>query len=289
MDRTQIIAAMEAILFVAGEPVTLAELSNTFARLWPSDEEGIRDRQLAELPAIVEDLKRRWNNGAEERGFTLVEVSGGLAFRSNPRFAEVLRAMHAQRSARLSRAALETLAIIAYRQPVTKPEIDNIRGVDCGGTIRLLLERRFVRIMGKKDEPGRPLIYGTTKEFLNFFNLRGLTHLPTLREFGELSQEALEELESFDGLINIEELRSTSKQIRIDSEPSIEALDEAVQQLKTTQREARDALAAEGIVLEEPKDEPPAVEGQGLTDGSEPEETPEPVGDDAQGDEEKGT
>ena len=90
---------------------------------------------------------------------------------------------------RLTRAALETLAIIAYRQPVTRPEIEDIRGVDCGAVVKALLERRLVKILGKKEEPGRPMLYGTTQEFLEFFALKDLASLPTLREFHELSEE----------------------------------------------------------------------------------------------------
>src|SRR6202171_4214598 len=91
---------------------------------------------------------------------------------------------------RLTRAALETLAMVAYRQPVTRPELEELRGVDCGAVTRALLERKLVRILGKKDEPGRPLLYGTSKEFLELFNLRDLTQMPTLREFQELSEES---------------------------------------------------------------------------------------------------
>jgi segregation and condensation protein B len=91
---------------------------------------------------------------------------------------------------RLTRAALETLAIVAYRQPVTRPEMEDLRGVDCGAVTKALLERKLIRILGKKDEPGRPLLYGTTREFLELFSLRDLTQLPTLREFQELSEES---------------------------------------------------------------------------------------------------
>jgi len=89
-----------------------------------------------------------------------------------------------------ARAALETLSIIAYRQPITRPEMEDLRGVDCGAVTKALLERKLIRILGKKDEPGRPLLFGTTKEFLELFNLRDLTQLPTLREFQELSEES---------------------------------------------------------------------------------------------------
>jgi segregation and condensation protein B len=94
-----------------------------------------------------------------------------------------------QKPTRLARAQLEVLAIVAYRQPITRPEIDDIRGVDSGGALKMLLERRLLRVLGKKEEPGRPLLYGTTREFLEFFNLRDLKDLPTLREYYDLTDE----------------------------------------------------------------------------------------------------
>ena len=99
---------------------------------------------------------------------------------------------------RLSRAALETLAIIAYRQPLTRPEVDDLRGVDCGGVLKLLLERGLVKIIGKKDEPGRPLLYGTTSAFLELFGLKSLRDLPTLRQFTELTEESQVVLDRFE-------------------------------------------------------------------------------------------
>ena len=121
----------------------------------------------------------------------LDEVAGGWLFRTNAQYAPFVRELTGGRPVRLSRAQLETLAIAAYRQPITRPEIDEIRGVDSGATLKLLLERDLVRILGKKDEPGRPLLYGTTTHFLEFFSLKSLKDLPTLREFTELSDESL--------------------------------------------------------------------------------------------------
>ena len=107
-----------------------------------------------------------------------------------------LRQFFQQRNrSRLSPGALETLAIVAYRQPITRPEIEDIRGVDCGGTLRVLLERNLIRVVGKKEEPGRPALYGTTRGFLDFFNLRDLKELPTLRQFTELSEEHQRQVE----------------------------------------------------------------------------------------------
>jgi segregation and condensation protein B len=119
----------------------------------------------------------------------LVEAAGGWVFRTSERQKLFVRRLLGVKPQRLTRAALETLALVAYRQPVTRPEIEDVRGVDCGAVLKALLERRLLKIIGKKEEPGRPLLYGTSKEFLEVFGLKSLTSLPTLREFQELSEE----------------------------------------------------------------------------------------------------
>jgi segregation and condensation protein B len=124
------------------------------------------------------------------RGMRVDEVAGGYMFRTNPAYASYVQSFLAQRPVRLSRAQLETLAIVAYRQPITRPEVDDIRGVDCGPVLKGLLERDLIRILGKKDEPGRPMLYGTTQNFLELFSLQSLRELPTLREFTELSDDS---------------------------------------------------------------------------------------------------
>ncbi|HEY6461236.1 MAG TPA: SMC-Scp complex subunit ScpB, partial [Polyangiaceae bacterium] len=120
----------------------------------------------------------------------LGEIAGGWLFRTSVEYAPFVREMASEKPVRLTRAQVETLAIAAYRQPITRPEIDDIRGVDSGATLKLLLERDLLRILGKKDEPGRPLLYGTTNAFLEFFGLKSLKDLPTLKEFTELSDES---------------------------------------------------------------------------------------------------
>jgi segregation and condensation protein B len=134
-----------------------------------------------------------------EGGFELVEVAGGWQFRTRPAFHGYITRHIKTRTAKFSQSALETLAIIAYRQPITRAEVEHLRGVDCGGVLKSLLEKRLVRILGKKDIPGRPLIYGTSKEFLEIFGLKDLKSLPTLKEIQALdavpSYERQEELQ----------------------------------------------------------------------------------------------
>jgi len=174
---------VESLLFAADKPLTVLQLRHLTG-------ERKLDAIQGALDGLIEDYR--------ERGVVLGELAGGYQFRTHPTSAEYVQRLIAGRPVRLSRAQLETLAIIAYRQPVTRPEIDEIRGVDCGGTLKLLLDRSLIRVLGKKEEPGRPLLYGTSKEFLEFFNLRDLRDLPTLREFHELSEESMRVVEKLD-------------------------------------------------------------------------------------------
>ena len=167
---------VEALLFAAEKPLDLAML----------EEATQFSRQL--LESALASLQSAYAAGS--RGVILVDLGGRWQLRTEPQVAIYVRRMLQVKPLRLTRAALETLAIIAYRQPITRPEMEDLRGVDCGAVTKALLERKLIRILGKKDEPGRPLIFGTTKEFLELFNLRDLTQLPTLREFQELSEES---------------------------------------------------------------------------------------------------
>jgi segregation and condensation protein B len=119
-------------------------------------------------------------------GIQLVEVAGGWQFRTRPDFQQYVVRHVKTKASRFSQSSLETLAIVAYRQPITRAEVEHLRGVDCGGVLKSLLEKRLVRILGKKDIPGRPLIYGTSKEFLEVFGLKDLKSLPTLKEIQAL-------------------------------------------------------------------------------------------------------
>jgi segregation and condensation protein B len=172
---THLRGLLEALIFASDKPMKTGEL----ARLASAPSRQVRD--------VMGELKAEY----QPRGIVLDEVAGGWLFRTNAQYAPFVRELAGGRPVKLTRAQLETLAIAAYRQPITRPEIDEIRGVDSGATLKLLLERDLVRILGKKDEPGRPLLYGTTAHFLEFFNMKSLKDLPTLREFTELSDESL--------------------------------------------------------------------------------------------------
>jgi segregation and condensation protein B len=204
--------ALEALLFTLAEPVTQQQLLSTLRKVHPR----LNGRTLRQA---LEALRDQLQNA--RRGLRLEEVAGGWQLRTAPDFLPYLRHLSQVRPPRMSRATLETLAVVAYRQPVTRGEIENIRGVDCGAVLRGLLEKKMVRILGRKDEPGRPLIYGTTKEFLSFFSLRDLASLPTLKDFAELSDEARQQL-------GVGQPASLEEEKRAEEEPP-QPLDEELQ------------------------------------------------------------
>lgn len=174
---------VESLIFASNRPLTLQQLRN------------LTNTPLRQLKAVVEELQAEH----QDSGIQVVEVGGGYQFRTHPEAVNWVRRLLAGRPQRMTRPMLETLAIIAYQQPITRPEIEEIRGVDCGNTLRLLLERNLLRILGKKEEVGRPLLYGTTKYFLEFFQLPSLKDLPTLKEFTELSPEHEDQVQFFFG------------------------------------------------------------------------------------------
>ena len=178
MDITEIKTILESLIFVSDNPVKLDRLAEAL--------DVDKDLLTTPLKELLEEYQ------SANRGFILQEVAGGYQFRSRPEYAEWVRRLQKNRPFKFSRAALETLAIIAYRQPVTRAEVEYLRGVDSGGVVKTLLEKHLIRILGKKDIAGRPLLYGTTAEFLQVFGLADLSSLPTLKEFSELSPETLE-------------------------------------------------------------------------------------------------
>ena len=169
-------AVVEALLFAVASPLDVQALHETthFSK--------------QQLETALGALKLRY--AADTSGVVLVEMGARWQLRTDAQVGAYVRRILQVKPMRLTRAALETLAMIAYRQPITRPELEDLRGVDCGAVTRALLERKLVRILGKKDEPGRPLLFGTSREFLELFNLRDLTQLPTLREFQELTEES---------------------------------------------------------------------------------------------------
>ena len=179
MDTTALKPIIEAMIFVSDEPITEGSIVAALA------DAGV---EKGDVRSCLDQIEREWNGDAA-RGIGLSQVAGGYQFRTKADHAEWLRRLNVPKPMRLSGPALETLAIVAYRQPIVRSELEKIRGVDSGGVLKTLLERRLLRIVGRRDEPGQPLLYGTTKEFLEIFNLNALTELPTLKDIEELMRE----------------------------------------------------------------------------------------------------
>jgi segregation and condensation protein B len=174
LERSEMIAALEALLFASDTPVSMEALCEVL---------GNSDRGTVE--SCVDELKQAYSS--DSRGLQVVSVAGGYHIRTRGQYAPwVERLLRRRRKMRLSQAALETLAIVAYRQPVTKVEIESIRGVDAGGVLGTLLERNLVAIKGRSKGPGRPLLYATTRAFLDQFSLNDLEDLPSLEELEAL-------------------------------------------------------------------------------------------------------
>jgi segregation and condensation protein B len=198
---------IESLLFVAQQPVTLESLKGLF----PSTETRVI---RATLKALVEEYD------TNQRGFYLKEIAGGFQFRSRPEYREYIKRFTQTTPPRLSRAALETLAIVAYKQPIIRADIEHIRGVDSGGVLRMLMERKLIRVLGRKEIPGRPLIYATTKKFLEVFDLKDLKDLPSPKEIAELSQSDGEENDTT--IPDLESHEASVEDSQEDANPGVE-------------------------------------------------------------------
>ena len=177
-----LLSRIESIIFIAATPVTVRRLASHL---------GLPGRYVRSL---LKELVEHYKN----RGIMLSEISGGFQFHTNPDNATVLKELTKIKPLKMSRPALETLAIVAYKQPCTRAEIEDVRRVDCGGTLKFLFEKSLIRVLGRKEEPGRPMIYGTSNKFLEMFHLKSLSDLPSLREYTELWDEHLEMVDETD-------------------------------------------------------------------------------------------
>ncbi len=170
---------IDSLLFVAEEPLSIERLKKILPQV---DGQAISEAAAA--------LQAEYD--ARPGGFYVAEVAGGYQFRSRPEYTSYIRRMVDPKPLRLSKAAMETLAVIAYKQPIIRADVEHIRGVDCGGVLRVLLERKLVRVLGRKEIAGRPLIYATTKTFLETFDLKDLRDLPSPKEIEEFGKPPLE-------------------------------------------------------------------------------------------------
>ena len=169
-------AVIEALIFASDIPLALEKIRMILS-----------DVEKTEINEAFEKLVLEYNE--RQGGIYLQEVAGGFQFRTRPEHSLWVKKLKSAKPHSLSPQAMETLAIIAYKQPIVKSEIESIRGVDVGAPLKGLLDKKLIRIVGRKDVPGKPIIYGTTKKFLEVFNLKDLMDLPNLRELKELNQQ----------------------------------------------------------------------------------------------------
>lgn len=172
MKEMELKAIIEALILASDKPLSIDRMKEII--------EGAERKDIIRCISILQ------NEYGEGRGFYLSEVAEGYQFRTRARYAPYLQKLYKIKAPKFSQPALETLAIVAYRQPITRAEVEELRGVDAGGVIKGLLEKKLIKISGKKDVPGRPIIYGTTREFLEAFGLKDLKSLPTLKDLTEL-------------------------------------------------------------------------------------------------------
>ncbi len=177
MDLNTARSIIENILFIADSPINMEKIGEVFNG----------DVNKAEIKGILDELKADYNG----RGVQLVEIAEGYQLCTRPEYAEWIKKFYKiDKGSKLSHASLETLSIIAYKQPITRIEMEEIRGVDSGGVVKTLSEKNLIKNMGRKKVPGRPMMYGTTRKFLEYFGLKSLTDLPTLEELKEDTQKA---------------------------------------------------------------------------------------------------
>jgi len=170
---------IEALLFSSDKPLTVKEIKDC-----------VPDAERSEIKNSLKVLQHDYDS--LDRSFLLKEVAGGYQFRSRPEYGSYILRMYQKTPNRLSKAAIETLAIIAYKQPIIRQQVERLRGVDVGGILRTLMEKGLIKIMGRKELPGRPLIYGTTKRFLEVFDLKDLSSLPKLKEIKDFASDQFE-------------------------------------------------------------------------------------------------
>lgn len=178
---------IESLIFISSEPLKTEDLIACL--------EG-HHKQKIDLSLVLESLEKiKSKYSSEEYAFELVEIAEGYQFLTKPAFHPIIKTyLNQMNQKRLSRTALETLAIIAYKQPVSKPEIEKIRGVNCDHTIQKLLEKELITIEGRGEGAGKPILYVTSEKFMNYFGLKSIEQLPTIKEFNHSFNEVGEEI-----------------------------------------------------------------------------------------------
>jgi segregation and condensation protein B len=226
MQRAELKAAIEAIIYAADEPATLEAIAQAC------------QVEKAEARAVIDELIAA--SAAEDRGVEIRKVAGGYRLYTKPQHHEAVRRFikSLQPPVRLTMPALETLAVIAYKQPITLPEINEIRGVNCAGVVQTLLEKRLITTAGRKQVIGRPILYRTSREFLLRFGLSDLDDLPSLKEFEQLAREALGTEEGIAPLEPVEDTAGVGEAVPAADSAQAENSSEATAQGSAAGRES---------------------------------------------------
>ena len=249
MKEARLKSVIESLILASDKPITVTMITKSLAGAGD-------DISIDEVRKCVKTLLEEYSRYDRPlgKGFTLVEVANGLQFRTVAENSIYIKELIKAKPIRLTRPSMATLAIIAYKQPCTKSEVDKIRGVDSGGVIASLLEKSLVKIRGKKKEPGHPMIYGTTSEFLELFGLKNLTGLPSLREYAEIQGEEAPEMREEkvrESLSDVIRDLSNDENGEIDDNISKEVLTELDKALKGVKK----ADKAAKILLDDKKEE----------------------------------
>lgn len=192
-------SVLEGILFASDQPRSARELATVLhdvALRESPDSEQRFEKNVQEVQDVLERIADRYERHSP--AVSLVEVAGGWEFRTRAELSAWLQPVVSRRRVKLGRAAMEVLAVVAYRQPCTRADVEDVRGVDSSSTLRSLVQLQLLRVIGRADDVGRPLVYGTSDEFLRLFSMKRLEDLPTLREFSELSEEHMLTLSELD-------------------------------------------------------------------------------------------
>lgn len=224
----ELIASIEALIFVSKEPISSDRMVDVFLA------SGI-ETDVRKVNRIMVRLLERWENPLRShgRGLTLKKIGGGFAFISAIEQSDLVKRVSMAKPLELTKSQVEVLSIVAYRQPITRVDVDEVRGVDSSFAIKRLMQLKLLKILGKSEGLGRPLLYGTTKHFLEFFSLNSLNDLPTLKQFESLGQAGLENVE-LSGELNIKDLFAQNKasmfsdEVKRLSDDALKSLDEAL-------------------------------------------------------------
>ena len=256
---------IEALLLAAEEPLSLNGLTKIII-----DKKAESQPTKADIKGVLDEMIEEYAESAH--GIHIVEVNGGYQFRTKQAYAHWIHQLNNPKAIRLSKPAVESLAIIAYRQPITRGEVDHIRGVDSGAVMKGLLERRLLKIVGRKEEPGRPLLYGTTPDFLELFGLKDLKELPPLKELEQQAQEMIRrsrevEEEGEEGLHGLEVDISDLEWLDEKEKEVFSELDTKLSDLKSADKKTQEIITpSENVAQASPETPETTPEETSVTD-----------------------